>query len=754
MMARPVATDAASSAAGVGQDGLQFLCSKYSSLITKLREEVLSRQQAEAESRLLEKRLREESQVWEQEKSQMASEHRRLREEIVNLKSQLQSEKQQREQTWGVPSRRCNRCGAQFSREPSPSGTPRDSRRAHFEDDSAHQLHKLQSEYRELEAEHRHLQEELRTCKEHAVSWRRKATDCEAQANTAIRNCEESENRVRCAQEEMRQALRSASSARSRERVAERTAQMEEQQLRDREERLKALRHDSRLNARRASSAERRLAMARSCELECRELEREGEELRQRLRIAQEQGETLRVSHQRAEQAEARAAERAGEARGELRAAEALGQASAARIKDLEVQLTAARDALAGVEADHASKSTLAERLGGELANAQASEHEAWEVQAKQGHELHETRRRLERLIGGSSGGSVSGGKLAECKRRISELEQACGRKDSEVAEERRARERCHLEAVKASEKLRLARAQGAQLRERLRALEEAELRFPSRSRTAARLVQGAAKEQQVPQLGGGGRAGSLSRTSSAPAGKTRSRLGAYTDTREQGAEEPTALRDEWSFDDMPLLSSEPRPPPSATKTSPIADYLQPWPTSTPGGTSTTSNGLGAQDVRDFVAQEEERLSYLRGGDVQQGRSHSPATLHSPGHPAHGNAVSMPTTHLSWEEKPRSIAPAQASEPLAVVHKDDMSLSSLLAVQPRVLRTPGELPAAPSEPKAVDSLEAPTPRCTEPCRAQDTTCPSCGNVYMADANFCRHCGNKRDHAVPKGSETS
>eukprot|EP00930_Biecheleria_cincta_P053187 TRINITY_DN3856_c0_g1_i1.p1 TRINITY_DN3856_c0_g1~~TRINITY_DN3856_c0_g1_i1.p1 ORF type:complete len:569 (-),score=106.49 TRINITY_DN3856_c0_g1_i1:213-1919(-) len=28
-------------------------------------------------------------------------------------------------------------------------------------------------------------------------------------------------------------------------------------------------------------------------------------------------------------------------------------------------------------------------------------------------------------------------------------------------------------------------------------------------------------------------------------------------------------------------------------------------------------------------------------------------------------------------------------------------------------------------------------------RAQDTHCPSCGNVYMADANFCRHCGEKR-----------
>merc|ERR1712107_648337 len=131
--------------------------------------------------------------------------------------------------------------------------------------------------------------------------------------------------------------------------------------------------------------------------------------------------------------------------------------------------------------------------------------------------------------------------------------------------------------------------------------------------------------------------------------------------------------------------NSEPRPPPSATKTSPIADYLQPWPASTPGGASISSNGHGVQDVREFVAQQEERLSYLKGEDGQRGRSHSPAASRSSGHPALGT-VSPATYRMSLEEEPRSFVPAQASEPITDMHKDDLSLSSLLAMQPRVLR--------------------------------------------------------------------
>ena len=63
--------------------------------------------------------------------------------------------------------------------------------------------------------------------------------------------------------------------------------------------------------------------------------------------------------------------------------------------------------------------------------------------------------------------------------------------------QERQARERCHLEALKSTEKLRLARAQGAVLKERLRRFEEAQLRYPSRCRPPERL---SSEEQSEPE--------------------------------------------------------------------------------------------------------------------------------------------------------------------------------------------------------------------------------------------------------------
>merc|ERR1740138_843023 len=75
---------------GSGNDGLQYLCSKYSSLITRLREEVLARQEAEAEARLLERRLRDELGAWDTERASWEQERRAWREEILTLRAALQ----------------------------------------------------------------------------------------------------------------------------------------------------------------------------------------------------------------------------------------------------------------------------------------------------------------------------------------------------------------------------------------------------------------------------------------------------------------------------------------------------------------------------------------------------------------------------------------------------------------------------------------------------------------------------------------
>ncbi|CAK9099572.1 Reticulocyte-binding protein 2 homolog a, partial [Durusdinium trenchii] len=168
-----------------------------------------------------------------------------------------------------------------------------------------------------------------------------------------------------------------------------------------------------------------------------------------------------------------------------------------ARLKDLEVQLLSARDSLAQAEHDRANHSSWTQRLGHELADARANEQEARLREAQQGQELRDAQRRLEQLVGGAS----TPGELARCQKRLAELEQVCSRQEAELAEERRARERCHLEAVKSGEKLRLARAQGAQMKERVKSLEEAELRYPSRfpPRSIKNLRLGSARSASLP---------------------------------------------------------------------------------------------------------------------------------------------------------------------------------------------------------------------------------------------------------------
>ncbi|CAE7770989.1 unnamed protein product [Symbiodinium sp. KB8] len=609
-----------------GQEGLQYLCSKYSSLITRLREEVLARQQAEAEARLLESRLREESEAWQQEKSGMIRELQQLREEIAGLQSQLLAKRLQKADS--------SSAGREATTAP---GDAADSTWKHYQVQAQqhHQLMSLLAEHSQLQAEQQDTQAELTACQEHLTRWRRKASELESQAAMAESGRDEAERRARCVQEEMRQALRSAASAKGRQKEAERVARQEELQMRDLDERLKALRHDSRVNARRAGSAERRLASAEAAEVAAGHLESDVADLRRRLRCAEDQANELRASNLRVEQAEARSAQRAGEVKGELRAAEALNQTNSVHLKDLEVQLMTTREALAEAEADRATKSSWSKRLGHELADARAKQQEAWQVQEQQAHELREARRRLDQLVGG--GTSMPGGQLAQCKRRLLDLEQACSRKEAEVAEERRAREKCHTEAVRASEKLRAARAQGAQLKERLRTLEEAELRYPSRF----------PPQRAKPQTSS--RRPSRSFSVPAPEGRLRDGRPARPDSHTSHATHA------W----MQATLQTPEP-------------LEPC------QTSSTSDDV--QVMKDFVKNEEARLRALSHGGAR------------PLDPDPGSY------RLSWEEQPRAALPfkakraksraksrafgGQASEPPALP-EEDLSLATLLAMKPQ-----------------------------------------------------------------------
>jgi len=597
-----------------GQEGLQYLCSKYSSLITRLREEVLARQQAEAEARLLESRLREEAEAWQQEKGGMIRELQQLREEIAGLQSQLLA-------------KRLQKADSNAGRD-APAADSADStwKQYQVQAQQHHQMMSLLAEHSQLQAEQQDTQAELTACQEHLTRWRRKASELESQAALAESGRDEAERRARCVQDEMRQALRSAASAKGRQKEAERVARQEELQMRDLDERLKALRHDSRVNARRAGSAERRLASAEAAEVAAGHLESEVADLRRRLRCAEEQANDLRASNLRVEQAEARSAQRAGEVKGELRAAEALNQTNSVHLKDLEVQLMTTREALAEAEADRATKSSWSKRLGHELTDARAKQQEAWQVQEQQAHELREARRRLDQLVGG--GTSMPGGQLAQCKRRLLDLEQACSRKEAEVAEERRARERCHTEAVRASEKLRAARAQGAQLKERLRTLEEAELRYPSRFPPQRAKPQTSSRRP--------------SRSFSVPAPEGRLRDG------RPGRPDSRASHVAHAWMQGTLQTPEPLEP-----------------------SQSSSTNDDVQVMKDFVKSEEARLRALS--------AHRERPLDS-------DPIGPGSYRLSWEEQPRAALPLKASEPPCAARlppEEDLSLATLLAMQPQ-----------------------------------------------------------------------
>lgn len=680
---------AAAAAAGSGQDGIQYLCSKYSSLISRLREEVLQRQDAEGKARVLDRKLQEESKHWEVER-------RTLQEELQVLRSRLQP---------GVPDRwLCHRCGnaqpnlqaaADLQACPWPDGVAA-SGGALAQQEA---LERLRRENAELRAQRQDGRDELATCREHLARWRTKASELDARSNKAERGLEESEGRTRFVQEEMRQALRVASVARAREQQAALCAGRGDRELKAREERLLTLRRETQRQAKRAGSAERRLALAEAAEVEKLQLQQQAQQLQMRLGAALEATECIRKDMARAEQAEATARCDCAEAQGQLRATEVLQAAQAARCGDLIAELQALRQRFEGLDAARTGTVGQRESLQSELHMARAALVEQEQSGHRLREELQESRRRLER-------GAVP--QITECQRRLGSCEDALARSRAEVTEERKSRERCHLEALRAGEKLRLARSQGTQLRDKLRALEEAGLRYPSRSCVAAtprsaREVGSARLEQK--------RSFSLG-SLAAPAPP----IGSW-----QVAEcsfGPTGLAVENGLD-RPERTAD-----FGTQSLGYAGWQSEEPTAREGifmptGGSTAS-GLGAylaaqgplsppqhadvQSVRNFIAEEERRLGFA------------------------ANETAFPAgieTRLSWAEEPRSAAPSQVkfsspssfreSRNYGVNHiasrgqvgaeastagpaDADLDISILLAAEPRVLKLPEPLQFTPSGP--------------------------------------------------------
>lgn len=491
-----------------GQDGLHYLCSKYSTLITRLREEVLLRQKAEVEMRALEKKLQDQASVHNQEKSRWEAEMRATESKLHDEAGVHDQEKKQwEEERWTMQeeltllrshqqeahdARRSDFVHLQRSATTSVEPTARCDQLPEACDEEAHramsaseqavfgnevlirqgeELSRLRREHAELTAQHKEVYEELIACREHLARWRRTASEMEGKVDCAARGREEAETRARQLQEEMRQALRAASVARSREASATSLAGRGERELRSRDERLAAVRREGQRFAQRASSAERRLAKVQGYEAAAERVARESRELRSKLDTEIRACELARLDMAKAEASEARASAATGEATSELRAQEAIATTSRQRAAELESELARVRSWAEQLEGERTSSSTALEGLRAELRVARDECEDVRRGKERLALELGDSRRRIDR----------GQPQLVECRRKLCSAEDALARVQSEAQDERLARERCHTEAIRAGEKLRIARAQCTQLRDRVRALEEVELRYRSR---------------------------------------------------------------------------------------------------------------------------------------------------------------------------------------------------------------------------------------------------------------------------------
>lgn len=479
------------------QESLQYLCSKYSGLISRLREEVIARQQAETELRTLERQSRDAANLRDAERLRWEEERQRLMEQLVELRAAHRDvedlriaevdELRRSAATSARLSVRCDHLHEACADEVHKTLQVMDQ--ASVGNDvllrQGEELTKLQFEHSQLHAKHRDVQEELAACREHLAKWRRTAAELEGRADTSSHARIEAEGRTRQLQEEMRSALRSASAARARESSASTSAMHRTRELQSREARLDAVRREGRKFAQRASSAERKLSQKAGVEAKASALARENKELRLRLEAECRLAEAHRCELVRTEAQAQAVACKMGEAQAEYKARESVAATSGRRAAELEGELSRARTRIEHMESDRAGSIGLAEGLRSELRSAREEHESVKRDRDRLSEELASSVNRLRRSpsVTRSGGGSSQG---TEYKRRLASTEDSLARAQAEVTEERKARERCHLEAIRAGEKLRLAKVQCNQMRLKVRSLEEAELRYPSRTRRAA----------------------------------------------------------------------------------------------------------------------------------------------------------------------------------------------------------------------------------------------------------------------------
>mmetsp|Transcript_45018 Transcript_45018/g.104224 ORF Transcript_45018/g.104224 Transcript_45018/m.104224 type:complete len:552 (-) Transcript_45018:178-1833(-) len=426
------------------EDRMNFLSTKYSYLMSRLKEEILTRESAQQQTQVVEQQLEEERRARRADAANWEEERKQLHEQLSLLKERP------------------------TVKEQSPT--------------KHNELSRLRRDFQELQEKYREAFDELVATRAHVQTWRRRASEKEQEAEEALRLRDHAEEAAKHEKEAMRGALKAASTAKAKEQVAASYASKGERELQSREARLQAVRRQSQREARRASHLEQRLSVAEEAEAWAARLTRENLDLIKDLKAAQEVSITAQRGQEEASEARREALSYAGDLQSEVRALEKLRHASVQQAGHLEATLAEREMQLSELQAVRCAGGKQLEGLQSELrvarSECQQLRQQRLEADADKADYAKQLRERP--------------GKLQEAHQRLRSVEEVLEKTQGELRGERRAKASASAEAHRSQERLRACQGTCARLRDRVRGLEEMQLRFPARSQSEASKVSSA----------------------------------------------------------------------------------------------------------------------------------------------------------------------------------------------------------------------------------------------------------------------
>jgi len=395
-------------AISAGNDGLQYLCAKYSSLISRLREEVVARQRAESDAQSLQQQLQDQAEAHLAERASWEERRTALNDEIEVLSASQHGAAERRfaeaadlRHAAGANDQLSHRCddlqrAMQDEAKKATQLTEHLAKGNEAQRRQGEELSQLRRDNVELVNQHRTVYDELISSRNQLSRARQTIVELEDQVDSLAQARQDLEAHAQQVQEELRSALRSAAISREREREAADIVGRGERQLRSNEERLSAVRTQSDKYARRAASVERRLPALATAESSAAQLAGEVKELRKRVESEAKACEAVRLNHARLEATEVYAASSAYESDARARTESELHAAAKQRASELQGELGAARLATQQAEESKLTGLSTVEKLRQEVFEERHAREDEWRRSERLTADLSQARRKLE----------------------------------------------------------------------------------------------------------------------------------------------------------------------------------------------------------------------------------------------------------------------------------------------------------------------------------------------------------------------